>query len=252
MTQIKDLYAAKGSTCRSGLAMTPQYITIHNTANTNKGAGAQSHAVYLHGVGKDKYVSWHYAVDDKLITHCIPDKEVAWHAGDGANGTGNRNSLAIEICENPESNLLTATDNAAELTAKLMKQYGVSLKNVVQHNHWSGKDCPRRIRRGQPYDWSTFLAKVQAYCVVQEKPETVKEPQKEGILWTVQTGAYRVRDNAESALSVMKAKGYEAFVTESGGLMRVQLGAFAVRQNAANYAAKLNVQGIEAFVTKKG
>ncbi len=251
MTQQKELYAPAGANCRPGLALSPRYITIHNTANTSKGAGAQSHAAYLRGAGSNKYVSWHYAVDDKLITHCIPDGEVAWHAGDGGNGTGNRQSLAIEICENPESNLLAATDNAAELTAALMKQYGVPLGNVVQHNHWSGKDCPRRIRRGEPYDWTTFLAKVQGYFAAQEKPETSTQPGDNGVLWAVQTGAYRVRENAQAALAAMKAKGYEAYVTESGGLMRVQLGAFAVRQNAANYAAKLAAQGITAFVTRK-
>jgi len=116
MTQQKELYAPAGANCRPGLALLPRYITIHNTANTSKGAGAQSHAAYLRGAGKDKYVSWHYAVDDKLITHCIPDGEVAWHAGDGGNGTGNRQSLAIEICENPESDLLAATDMSCEPT----------------------------------------------------------------------------------------------------------------------------------------
>lgn len=252
MTQQKELYAPAGANCRPGLALLPRYITIHNTANTSKGAGAQSHAAYLRGAGKDKYVSWHYAVDDKLITHCIPDGEVAWHAGDGGNGTGNRQSLAIEICENPESDLLSATDNAAELTAALMKKYGVPVGNVVQHNHWSGKDCPRRIRRGEPYDWATFLAKVQSFFAVQAKPEAAPQPQAEGVLWAVQTGAYRVRENAQAALAAMKAKGYEAYVTESGGLLRVQLGAFAVRQNAYRYAKTLNEQGIEAFVTQKG
>ena len=252
MTQQKELYAPAGANCRPGLALLPRYITIHNTANTSKGAGAQSHAAYLRGVGKDKYVSWHYAVDDKLITHCIPDGEVAWHAGDGGNGTGNRQSLAIEICENPESNLMLATDNAAELAAALMKQYGVPFGNVVQHNHWSGKDCPRRIRRGEPYDWATFLAKVQGFFAAQAKPETAPQPQAEGVLWAVQTGAYRVRKNAQAALAAMKAKGYEAYITESGGLLRVQLGAFAVRQNAYRYAKTLNEQGIEAFVTQKG
>ncbi len=251
MTQVKEMYAPAGANCRPGLALLPRYITIHNTANTNKGAGAQSHAAYLRGAGKDKYVSWHYAVDDKLITHCIPDGEVAWHAGDGGNGTGNRQSLAIEICENPESDLLLATDNAAELTATLMKKYGVPIGNVVQHNHWSGKDCPRRIRRGEPYDWATFLAKVQGFFAANEKPEASTRPQADVVLWAVQAGAYRVRENAQSALAALKSKGYDAYVTESGGLMRVQLGAFAVKQNAINYAARLTSQGIDAFVTKK-
>lgn len=80
---------------------------------------------------------------------------------DGANGTGNRKSIGIEICENSDGNLLKATDNAAELTAYLMKTYNIPLSKVVQHNNWSGKNCPNRIRAGQPYNWTTFLNKVQ-------------------------------------------------------------------------------------------
>ena len=163
MVTIKEMLAPAGSKCRPGYALKPTYITIHNTANTNSGAGAENHGKYLQGGGKSNTVSWHYAVDDKLIVLCIPENEAAWHAGDGGKGTGNRNSLAIEICENPESDLETATNNAAELTASLMEKYSIPLDRVVQHNHWSDKDCPRRIRRGEPYNWDTFLSRVQGY-----------------------------------------------------------------------------------------
>lgn len=163
MTEIRQMLASKGSACRSGYSLTPQYITIHNTANTNKGAGAASHGAHLRSGGAGKSVSWHYAVDDQLIVQSIPDNEVAWHAGDGGNGSGNRKSIAIEICENPESSLMAATDNAAALTAMLMKKYNIPIANVVQHNRWSGKDCPRRIRAGTPYDWNTFIKKVQTF-----------------------------------------------------------------------------------------
>ncbi|MEG0896476.1 MAG: N-acetylmuramoyl-L-alanine amidase, partial [Ruthenibacterium sp.] len=146
MTEIKTMLAPKGSVCRPSYAMKPEYITIHNTANTLKGAGAISHGSYLQDGGASKYVSYHYAVDDKQIVRIIPDNEAAWHAGDGAKGTGNRKSIGIEICENPESNLLNATNNTAELVAHLMKDYGILLGKVVQHNHWSGKNCPNRIR----------------------------------------------------------------------------------------------------------
>lgn len=159
--KIENIFAFEGSKCRPGLSLTPKYITIHNTANTSSTAGAEAHANLLRGSWKDKSVSWHYVVDKSRWIHCIPDNEVAWHAGDGREGKGNRNSLAIEICENDD--LLSATNNAAELTAYLMGIYNIPIENVVQHNHWSGKDCPRRIRRGEPYDWNTFIKKVQSF-----------------------------------------------------------------------------------------
>ena len=137
MTQIKEMMIPRGTAARPGYAMTPKFITIHNTANENKGAGALSHGTYMTtGGGKNVTTSYHYVVDDSLIVRLLPDNEAAWHAGDGS-GTksGNRTSLAIEICENPESDLTKATDNAAELTARLMKDWGIGLSNVKQHNY---------------------------------------------------------------------------------------------------------------------
>ncbi|MGN0562394.1 MAG: N-acetylmuramoyl-L-alanine amidase family protein [Candidatus Fimenecus sp.] len=168
MAEILEMLAPVGCKCRPANALTPEYITIHNTANTNATADAVAHANLLRGSWKDKSISWHYAVDENKIVQCVPDTENAWHAGDGGNGTGNRKSLAIEICENGD--LLKATDNAAALTAMLMMKYNIPIENVVQHNHWSGKDCPRRIRAGEPYGWTAFLEKVKSF-VISETPQ---------------------------------------------------------------------------------
>ncbi len=195
MTEIKEMLAPAFSAARPGYTMVPGYITIHNTANTNRGAGAVSHGKYLSGAGAKKAVSYHYAVDDSAIVHIIPDSENAWHAGDGANGKGNRRSLAIEICENPESDLLRATDNAAELTAKLMRDWNIPLSNVVQHNHWN-----------------TFLARVQSFY---GGGQGAAEPE-EGPLYTVQTGAFRSRENARDYADDLKEKGIETFVVQKG------------------------------------
>jgi N-acetylmuramoyl-L-alanine amidase len=64
-------------------------VTIHETDNWSPTAGALNHARYLQGEGQSRTVSWHYAVDDSLITCSIPEEEHAWHAGDGATGVGN-------------------------------------------------------------------------------------------------------------------------------------------------------------------
>lgn len=154
------MLAPKGSKCRPGYALKPEYITIHNTGNTNKGADADNHAKYLQGGGKDLTVSYHWCVDDKQAVLIIPENENAWHAGDGGNGTGNRKSLAIEICENSDGDLKKATDNAVELTRELMAKYNIPISKVVTHKHWSGKQCPNRLLKGQPYTWDEFLAKL--------------------------------------------------------------------------------------------
>ena len=72
-------------------------------------------------------------------------------------------TISIEICDNSDGDIKKATDNAVELCAEILKRYGVKNASsyLFQHNHWTGKDCPYDIRRGNPYDWNTFVSKVQ-------------------------------------------------------------------------------------------
>lgn len=81
MVNIKQKFIPQNTNARSGYAMAPQFITIHNTANTSRGADAASHASYLQNSGKNNYVSYHFVVDDKEAYQLLPCTEVAWHAG---------------------------------------------------------------------------------------------------------------------------------------------------------------------------
>ncbi len=130
------------------------YITIHETGNTNKGADADTHAVYLDST-VDK-ISWHYTVDDKKAVQHIPDGETAWHSGTTA---GNRTSIGIEICVNSDGDFEAALKNAAELVRSLLATHGLTIDRVVQHNHWNGKNCPQTIRESGR--WNEFLSMVQ-------------------------------------------------------------------------------------------
>ena len=159
MTLIQD-FIPKGRKNRPGHGNPCNYITIHNTGNTSTGAGAKNHAVYIKGdAAANLPASWHITVDDKEAIQHLPFNESAFHAGDGGTGTGNRQSIGIEICMNGD--LLKATDNAAAITASLCEQYKIPIENVVQHNKWSGKNCPQMLRAGKPYSWEVFIAKVQ-------------------------------------------------------------------------------------------
>lgn len=218
MKEIKTKLIPINTAARSGYVLKPKYVTIHNTANTDVGANAERHAIYMQGSGKNGTASYHYVVDDTEIYRLLPDNEVAWHAADGEYGTGNRQSLAIEICENVDGDLLKATNNAVELTAYLMKLYNIPLSNVVQHNHWSGKNCPNRIRKGEPYNWQTFLNKVQS--ALEDKNTNVttsKALYRVRKSWTnsvSQIWAYTNLDNAKKACD---SAGKDYYVFDSGG-----------------------------------
>lgn len=134
------------------------WITIHETANTAAGADAAAHGDYLDSdAGERDLVSWHYTVDDHAIVQHLPDYETAYHAGDGADGPGNASSIGIELCVNSGGDFAATQANAAALVRLLMAEHGIPIDHVVQHNHWSGKDCPYNIRHTAGA-WEGFLA----------------------------------------------------------------------------------------------
>jgi len=150
-----------------------KYITIHNTGNYTRGADAKAHATYIKSdEASNLPVSWHYTVDEKGAYQHLPDNETAYHAGDG-NGAGNTQSIGIEICNNNDGNLLIATDNTTWLVADLCRKYNIPIQNVVQHNRWSGKDCPELLRRNRPYSWDIFIAKIEERLNSPISPEAI-------------------------------------------------------------------------------
>ena len=133
------------------------YITIHETGNAAKGADAAAPGASLDSdAGARDMVSWHYTVDDHAIVQHLPDYETAYHAGDGKAGPGNTTSIGIEICVNAGGDFEAAKANAAALVRLLMEEHGIPLDNVVQHNRWNGKDCPKTIR-ATAGAWEAFL-----------------------------------------------------------------------------------------------
>ena len=138
-------------------AMTPTRIVIHNTAND---ASAAQEITYMH---KNSFqTSFHFAVDDNEIVQGIELNRNAWHASDG-NGKGNREGIAIEICYSKSGGgrWLKAVENAAELTAKFLKDYGWGIDRVTKHADYKDKHCPHRIL--DEYGWDNFLNLVKGF-----------------------------------------------------------------------------------------
>lgn len=158
--QIIPAFVPKDHPIRSHLPMAPKYITIHETANRARGANDQMHAEYLlTPEAIDRTVLWHATVDEDSIRQHLPWNEVGWHAGDGYNGPGNRQSIGLELCVNADGNFWATLRLAAKLVAHLVREVPSLLpfpECVVQHNVWSGKDCPAIIR-SIPGGWEGFL-----------------------------------------------------------------------------------------------
>lgn len=153
---------------------TRRYITIHETANTGRGADAAAHAD-LQSRGNVRQASWHWQVDDTEAVQSFPHTVRCWHAGDG-DGPGNNSSIGIEICVNRDGDFKKAVENAAALTRKIMADEGIPLERVVQHSRWSGKNCPTFLRSGSKgVTWTDFLRLVAGATPV-SKPSKPSKP----------------------------------------------------------------------------
>lgn len=153
-----------------------KYLTIHQTGNTSARANAMAHhrLQARSGVG----YGWHWQVDDEMAIQTHSHDFKIWHAGDGR-GKGNTQSISIEICVNSDGDYIQSVENGAKLAAMILKEENIDISNMVQHNYWSGKDCPHEIRYGKDgITWTDFVNKVKNYL---EDDEEVKEEYMEQI-----------------------------------------------------------------------
>ena len=134
------------------------YITIHQTGNPRPTADAHAHARWM---AREAPYSWHATIDDREVWQSLVWDEQGWHAGDGAGGPGNTTSIGLEICMHEGIDAPAADLNAAWLAAQLRLD-GHGYDGVVQHNYWSGKDCPALIR-AEPGRWERFLEQVARF-----------------------------------------------------------------------------------------
>ena len=137
-----------------GYSLTPTYITIHNVGDDDVPGVTWDKALHnanrLGAAGGYRIASWHVTVDYNKMYQEIPFNKVAWHAGDGANGKGNRHSIGIENCQysHDKTKQRLVWENCAALCVELTKEYSIPTKNIVPY-------LLRHKRFG--YDWTWFM-----------------------------------------------------------------------------------------------
>jgi len=156
MALVQNLISKDKYPTKCPYQMTPKGIAIHNTAND---ANAADEVAYM--TRNYNEVSYHIAIDDVQAIQAIPFNRNAWHAGDGANGEGNRNYIAVEICYSLSGGdrFNKAEQRAAKEVAALLKQYNWTINNVKKHQDFSKKYCPHRTL---DLGWQRFLNMIQA------------------------------------------------------------------------------------------
>ena len=172
-------------------------ITIHNS-DGNADAETYTRATFPNQNMLSSRV--HFYVDDREIWQNLKENEVGWHAGDG-NGEGNDTTISIEILLKGRAVLdgKKAEDNGAKLCAILLYKYNLNIKNIYSHKHWSNKNCPINIL---PH-WDEFLDAVNKHLSTLIREE---------LLYRVQVGAFKNKDNAEILLQELKSAGFNGYI----------------------------------------
>lgn len=155
MEIIKNLVPENKYNIKCPYTMTPTRIVVHNTAND---ATARNEIAYM--IKNNNEVSFHYAVDDKEIVQGIEENRNAWHSGDGGNGKGNREGIAIEICYSKSGGdrFIKAEQNAVELIVSILKRYNWGIDKVTKHQDYNKKYCPHRTL---DMGWNRFIKMIE-------------------------------------------------------------------------------------------
>lgn len=207
----QDYVSSSKYSIKAPYSMSPQYITIHNTAND---ASAKNEVVYMKS--NNNQVSYHVAIDDKEVVLALPFNRNGWHCGDGSGAkSGNRTSIGIEICYSKSGGerYKQAEENAVQYTARLLKQYGWGIDRIKKHQDWSGKYCPHRILdEGR---WKDFLNRVQkaldklkgttSTSTTTSTPSTSKTTSATNTLYRIKSGSYSSKSEAKNAVNKVVA-----------------------------------------------
>lgn len=152
--------------------------------------------------------------------------------------------LCVDICKrNGKTKLLWFGDKDKTLA------YNPAANEMVLtvHRWFANKSCPG--------DWMyQRMSDLADKVTVKLGGATTTEPEKpasDGTLYRVQVGAYSKKESADNQLKAVKAKGFDALITQGDGLYKVQVGAYSVKANAEAQLAKVKAAGFDAFITTK-
>ncbi|MCR1842746.1 N-acetylmuramoyl-L-alanine amidase [Murimonas intestini] len=242
-----------------------KYIVIHYVGALG---GAKENCQYY--ASGDVGASAHYYVGfSGEIWQSVEDANGAWSVGGGRQSSEggayygqctNYNSLSIEMCVHKRNhNTMNATDrdwyfedatvkSAVELTKYLMSKYGIPADRVIRHYDVNGKTCPNPyVYNHTKHTWAAFKAAL-AGASTEPAPQPSK-PDEAGIIYRVQTGAFKDKKLADSFAATLKSQGFETCIKQTESLYKVQIGAFSMKANADSMLKKLQSYGYGGFVT---
>lgn len=266
----------KSIVTQSDCYKTGQKITVKGLMLHSVGCNQPSAEVFVKTWNKpDKNVCCHGLIDGNTgaVYQTLPWNHRAWHCGKNGNNT----HISIEMCEpssikytggsywadldpaKTKATVMRTYKSAVELFAYLCKEFKLNpLGDGVIVSHSEGYKKGIATNHGDvEHIWKKFgltmdkfRKDVKASMDESAKAETSKNAQK-GTIYRVQTGAYKVHDNAQKQLQKVKNKGFDAILVKVGDLYKVQVGAFSKKDNALAMQTKLKKSGFDAIITTK-
>ena len=152
--------------------------------------------------------------------------------------------LCVDICNrNGKTKLIWLGDKDKTLAYNPDENEMV----LTVHRWFANKSCPGDWMYNRMDDLATKVT-AKLGGVVNAEPEKLES---NGTLYRVQVGAYSKKENADNQLKAVKAKGFDAFITQVDGLYKVQVGAYSVKENAEAQLVKVKAAGFDSFITTK-
>ncbi|MBK1813083.1 SH3 domain-containing protein [Clostridium sp. YIM B02505] len=185
-----------------GINILPRYIVIHDTDNRQLGANAMANRNYFAN-HPEADASAHYTVDQSNIIQCLENTWRGWHCGDRYNPIiNNSNTIAIELCVNPDNNFDKTLQNGIALTKYLMQKYNIPAENVVRHYDVSGKICPKMMIKDRPELWAYFKSVIAGQQINNGSVPATMEPKAKGSLVNV-SKSLNVREKANGTSTII-------------------------------------------------
>lgn len=193
---------AHPSNYTKGRTQPVEYLVLHYTAGRNDSAAGN-----LRYFMSPRSASAHYFVDRTGWLQSVDDGDTAWAVGTAGIyrqkylRCHNGNSISIEMCCRYAAGRYWLEDavvaNAALLTRKLMRRYGVPIENVLRHYDVVSKRCPAMWVDDEAA-WHAFRRQVMEVMEVTKEEllslkgtgDAPSDWAREAAEWAKQTGVF--------------------------------------------------------------
>ena len=210
---------------------------------------------------KDKEASSNYGIGyDGKIGMYVEEKDRSWCS---SNADNDNRAITIE-CASDTTHPYAINDKVYKSLIKLcvdickrnnikeLKWKGdksligqVDKQNMTVHRWFANKSCPG------DYIYSR-LGKIASEVNTKLKSTTSTSTTSSKTLYRVQVGAFSSKKSAESLLTKVKNKGFNACMVQVAKIYKIQVGAFSEKANAEAMAKKLKAAGFDSYITTKG